>query len=63
MQRVQDVVRDAIVRLELRDDKVAHEEVIVLQRAQRIRDVRQGPDGCLYVLTDARELLRLEPAP
>ena len=30
---------------------------------QRIRDVRQGPDGLLYVLTDADEaaLLRLEP--
>ena len=30
---------------------------------QRIRDVRQGPDGLLYVLTDADEaaLLKLEP--
>jgi glucose/arabinose dehydrogenase len=32
---------------------------------QRIRDVRQGPDGLLYVLTDEKEgaLLRIEPAP
>jgi glucose/arabinose dehydrogenase len=32
---------------------------------QRIRDVRQGPDGYLYVLTeeDAAALLRIEPAP
>jgi len=30
---------------------------------RRIRDVRQGPDGLLYVLTDAGALLRLEPAP
>jgi glucose/arabinose dehydrogenase len=32
---------------------------------QRIRDVRQGPDGLLYVLTDedAGALIRIEPAP
>jgi glucose/arabinose dehydrogenase len=32
---------------------------------QRIRDVRQGPDGLLYVLTAENDgtLLRLEPAP
>ena len=31
---------------------------------QRIRDVRQGPDGLLYVLTDEKEgaVLRIEPA-
>lgn len=50
-------------RLELRDGHVAHEEMLVLQRPQRVRDVRQGPDGLLYVLTDAGALLRLEPAP
>jgi len=32
---------------------------------QRIRDVRQGPDGLLYVLTEEEDgaLLRVEPAP
>jgi glucose/arabinose dehydrogenase len=32
---------------------------------QRIRDVRQGPDGLLYLLTDEDDgaLLRIEPAP
>jgi glucose/arabinose dehydrogenase len=32
---------------------------------QRIRDVRQGPDGLIYVLTDEEDavLLRLEPGP
>jgi glucose/arabinose dehydrogenase len=32
---------------------------------QRMRDVRQGPDGLLYVLTDEKQgaLLRIEPAP
>jgi glucose/arabinose dehydrogenase len=31
---------------------------------QRIREVRQGPDGCLYLLTDEDDgaLLRIEPA-
>jgi glucose/arabinose dehydrogenase len=31
---------------------------------QRIRDVRQGPDGLLYVVTDEKEgaVLRIEPA-
>ena len=31
---------------------------------QRVRDVRQGPDGLLYILTDEDngELIRLEPA-
>jgi aldose sugar dehydrogenase len=50
-------------RLEVRNGRAAHEEVLILQRPQRIRDVRQGPDGLLYVLTDGSALLRLEPAP
>jgi glucose/arabinose dehydrogenase len=50
-------------RLELRDGRVTHEEVLLAGRPQRIRDVRQGPDGLLYVLKDAGALLRLEPAP
>jgi glucose/arabinose dehydrogenase len=50
-------------RLELRDGRVTHEEVLLAGLNRRIRDVRLGPDGCLYVLTDSRALLRLEPAP
>jgi glucose/arabinose dehydrogenase len=40
-------------------------EMILTELHQRIRDVRQGPDGLLYVLTDADPgaLLVLEPAP
>ena len=30
---------------------------------QRIRDVRQGPDGFLYLLTDEDAILKIEPAP
>jgi len=40
-------------------------EQFLLEMRQRIRDVRQGPDGYLYVLTneDHGALLRIEPAP
>ena len=40
-------------------------ETLLTELRQRIRDVRQGPDGLLYVLTDEDDggLLRLEPAP
>lgn len=40
-------------------------ESMLTDLRQRIREVRQGPDGLLYLLTDAEDgaLLRLEPAP
>jgi glucose/arabinose dehydrogenase len=40
-------------------------EPILAELHQRIRDVRQGPDGYLYVLTDEEPgaVLRVEPAP
>ncbi|SEJ06361.1 Glucose/arabinose dehydrogenase, beta-propeller fold [Pseudomonas sp. NFR16] len=41
-----------LIRLELKDDKVVHEERLLGELKSRIRDVRQGPDGYLYVLTD-----------
>ncbi|MBS7724891.1 PQQ-dependent sugar dehydrogenase [Pseudomonas lalucatii] len=51
----------ALLRLELDGDRVTHEERLLEALDERIRDVRQGPDGYLYVLTDARngQLLRL----
>ncbi len=41
--------------------KVIKEHKLLEDLGQRIRDVRQGPDGCLYVLTDSRrgQLMRL----
>ncbi|HJZ75081.1 MAG TPA: PQQ-dependent sugar dehydrogenase [Vicinamibacterales bacterium] len=46
-------------RLELLNGRVTHqEELLLTSRPRRIRDVRQGPDGLLYVLTDAGALLR-----
>ena len=40
-------------------------ETLLTPLHQRIRDVRQGPDGLLYVITDEDDgaLLRLEPEP
>lgn len=51
----------ALLRLQLDGDRVVHEERLLQERNARIRDVRQGPDGYLYVLTDAAngQLLRL----
>jgi glucose/arabinose dehydrogenase len=35
---------------------------IILHGLNRIRDVRVGPEGYVYVLTDAGQLVRLVPA-
>jgi aldose sugar dehydrogenase len=52
-----------IVRLELQGDKVVKEERLLQGLRERIRDVRQGPDGALYLLTDnnAGRILRVTP--
>lgn len=41
-----------LIRLQLSGDNVVHEERLLGGLNSRIRDVRQGPDGYLYVLTD-----------
>jgi glucose/arabinose dehydrogenase len=41
-----------LVRLVIENDRVAGEEHLLADRGQRIRDVRQGPDGVLYLVTD-----------
>jgi len=55
---------ELLVRLEVAGGKVAVEERMLEDLEERIRDVRQGPDGLIYLLTDHPEgmLLRLEPA-
>ena len=52
-----------LVRLELKADKVVAEERMFRNEFGRIRDVRQGPDGFIYLLTDDSDgrLLRLRP--
>ena len=51
-------------RLELDGEKIVKEERLLANFGDRIRDVRQGPDGALWLLTDATDgkVLRLAPA-
>ena len=55
--------RRGLVRLRLLDGRVAAEERYTLTPNARIRDVRQGPDGLIYLLTDEPNgrIVRLEP--
>jgi glucose/arabinose dehydrogenase len=52
-----------LVRLELDGDKVVKEERMIQNAIGRIRDVRVGPDGFVYLLSDEKKgvLARLEP--
>ena len=50
-----------LVRLVLDGNKVVAEERLLADRKQRIRDVRQGPDGAVYLLSDDGMILRLTP--
>jgi aldose sugar dehydrogenase len=52
-----------LVRLDLDGDRVVGEERLLKDQASRIRDVRQGPDGALYMVTDAANgrLMKLVP--
>jgi glucose/arabinose dehydrogenase len=44
-----------LVRLTLEGGRVTREERYLAELRERIRDVRQGPDGLLYLLTDNRD--------
>lgn len=52
-----------LARLDLEGDRVVGEEQLLVEEGARIRDVAQGPDGAVYVLTDGdnARLLRLAP--
>ncbi|MFU8838904.1 MAG: PQQ-dependent sugar dehydrogenase [Thiohalomonadaceae bacterium] len=54
-----------LARLVMDGDKVVEEEQWLKELGQRIRDVRQGPDGLLWLLSDEKNgaLLRLSPVP
>lgn len=54
----------ALVRLELDGERVIAEERLLEPLKLRIRDVAQGPEGALYVVTDedAGQILRITPA-
>jgi glucose/arabinose dehydrogenase len=53
-----------LVRLTVAEDRVTREDRYLGDLGARIRDVRQGPDGLLYLLTDSQNgrILRVSPA-
>ena len=53
----------ALVRLVMKDDRVAGEERLLTDLKARFREVAEGPDGALYLLTDEANgrLLRVAP--
>ncbi|WP_026987864.1 PQQ-dependent sugar dehydrogenase [Fodinicurvata fenggangensis] len=53
-----------LTRLEIEGEEIVDEERLLEERGQRIRAVRSGPEGCLYVVIDDSdaEILRLVPA-
>ena len=53
-----------LVRLRIANGRVTREERYLDELGERIRDVREGPDGAVYVLTDSfrGRLIRLDPA-
>lgn len=62
------LVAQHLTRLVLDGDRVVAEERLLVERGQRIRDVRQGPDGAIYLLTSIRgpgpssaEVLKITP--
>lgn len=52
-----------LIRLSLKGDAIVSEERLLNEIGERVRDVRVGPDGSVYVLTDENDgkLLRLTP--
>jgi aldose sugar dehydrogenase len=51
----------ALVRLEVKGDRVVGEERLLTERGERFRDVVQGPEGAIYLLTDGGKLLKVTP--
>lgn len=48
-------------RVAIAGDKIVNEEPMLFDLESRVRDVRVGPDGAVYVLTDDGKLLKLTP--
>jgi aldose sugar dehydrogenase len=57
------LVSRALVRLVMRGDRVVGEERIPTDRKERVREVEQGPDGAIYLLTDEENGRLLEVKP
>ncbi|MBY0532065.1 MAG: PQQ-dependent sugar dehydrogenase [Xanthobacteraceae bacterium] len=58
------LVFTSVYRIEVNGEKFVKEEPLLEKLGDRIRDVRQAPDGAIWLLTDARngKVLRLTPA-
>lgn len=54
----------SVRRIVLRDGRPVDQEILFTELGERIRDVRSGPDGALYLLTDSADgrVLRVSPA-
>ena len=52
-----------LLRMELRGDRILFKEELLAELDERVRDVRMGPDGALYIITGANPggVYRLEP--
>jgi len=52
-----------LARLQLDGQRVLLEEKLLPDLGQRVRDVREGPDGLIYLLSDEKngQLMRLRP--
>jgi glucose/arabinose dehydrogenase len=57
------LVAKGVVKLSLEGEKVTGEERLLTQMGERIRDVRAGPDGAIWLLTDESDgrVLRVTP--
>ncbi|MEM9056051.1 MAG: PQQ-dependent sugar dehydrogenase [Pseudomonadota bacterium] len=49
------LVERSVRRVRLRDGAVLEQELLFTELDERLRDVRTGPDGCLYLLTDSAD--------
>ncbi len=57
------LVDKEVRRLDMENGKIVAEEKLFSELGERIRDVRSGPDGYLYILTDSEDgkLIRVVP--
>ncbi|MBX7146347.1 MAG: PQQ-dependent sugar dehydrogenase [Alphaproteobacteria bacterium] len=55
---------ECLIRLEIKENKIVKEERLLQDLEERIRDIQQGPDGLIYLITDNDDgrILRLEPS-
>jgi glucose/arabinose dehydrogenase len=58
------LVSQSLFRMSVEGERITGQERLLADLGERIRDVRQGPDGFLYLLTDSStgRVLRLRPA-